>query len=180
MKNALFSFDRVRRLIQHRDLPFVSWPAVWISISSWCCCCPSSLPKSSLLEEPAQHLLLVGGGSSGLVLEGTKCRSVGPAAVGGDQSVRALYGTASVQRRSYTETVHTEIQHATPSTNPNDVVVAAAAVPHPLESVLNGRRRGQFVFQFYKEQYFVHGLRFPVFLLLNFFYLLNLLYFSAV
>lgn len=29
-------------------------------------------------------------------LEGTKCRSVGPAAVGGDQSVRALYGTASV------------------------------------------------------------------------------------
>lgn len=31
-------------------------------------------------------------------LEGTKCRSVGPVAVGGDQSVRALYGTASVQQ----------------------------------------------------------------------------------
>lgn len=39
-------------------------------------------------------------------LEGTKCRSVGPAAVGGDQSVRALYGTAGVQRRSYIQNTH--------------------------------------------------------------------------
>lgn len=31
-------------------------------------------------------------------MEGTKCRSVGPTAVGGDQSVRAVYGTAGVQK----------------------------------------------------------------------------------